>query len=128
MSVNITGRIKVYEKESNFNRCHNRRTVRACSGYIYNTYTQQCRNRWRIFYSAALYYGGILRLEIIGTVESNKKTAVRLTRRTKYGDAVLNHEVFPEYAEETLIHEVNCFEPMKTAVEKLCEYEEMGGN
>ena len=64
-------------------------------------------------------------LEIIGTVESNKKTAVRLTRRTKYGDAVLNHEV---YAEETLIHEVNCFEPMKTAVEKLCEYEEMGGN
>ena len=67
-------------------------------------------------------------LEIIGTGESNKKTAVRLTRRTKYGDAVLNHEVFPEYAEETLIHEVNCFEPMKTAVEKLCEYEEMGGN
>ncbi|MGN0149359.1 MAG: hypothetical protein ACI4C7_03820 [Clostridia bacterium] len=66
--------------------------------------------------------------EIIGTVESNKKTAVRLTRRTKYGDAVLNHEVFPEYDRETLIHEVNCFEPMKTAVEKLCEYEEMGGN
>ena len=67
-------------------------------------------------------------LEIIGTVESNKTTAVRLTRRTKYGDAVLNHEVFPEYAVETLIHEVHCFEPMKTAVEKLCEYEEMGGN
>ena len=62
------------------------------------------------------------------STESGKKTAVRLTRRTKYGDAVLNHEVFPEYAEETLIHEVNCFEPMKTAVEKLCEYEEMGGN
>ncbi|MGN0106671.1 MAG: hypothetical protein ACI4A5_03090 [Hominilimicola sp.] len=66
--------------------------------------------------------------EIIGAAERKKKTEVRLTRRTKYGDAVLNYEAFPEYAEETLIHEVNCFEPMKTAVEKLCEYEEMGGN
>lgn len=67
-------------------------------------------------------------LEIIGAAERKKETKIRLTRRTKYGEAVLNHEAFPEYAEETLIHEVNCFEPMKTAVEKLCEYEEMGGN
>ena len=27
---------------------------------IYNTYTQQCRNRRRVFYSAVLYYGSIL--------------------------------------------------------------------
>ena len=128
MSVNITGRIKVYEKESNFNRCHNRRTVRACSGYIYNTYSSNAVIGGEYFILPLFIMAAYCVLEIIGTVESNKKTAVRLTRRTKYGDAVLNHEVFPEYAEETLIHEVNCFEPMKTAVEKLCEYEEMGGN
>ena len=123
MSVNITGRIKVYEKESNFNRCHNRRTVRACSGHIYNTYTQQCRNRRRVFYSAVLYYGSIL---CFRAAERKKETKIRLTRRTKYGEAVLNHEAFPEYDRETLIHEIFCFEPMKVAVEKLCAYEERG--
>lgn len=62
--------------------------------------------------------------EIIRAAERRQQTAVRLTRRTKYGDAVLSHEAFPEYDRETLIHEIFCFEPMKVAVEKLCAYEE----
>ena len=61
--------------------------------------------------------------EIIKAAEHKQQTAVR---RTKYGDAVLNHEAFPEYDRETLIHEIFCFEPMKVAVEKLCAYEERG--
>ena len=65
-------------------------------------------------------------LEIIGAAERKKETEIRLTRRTKYGGAVLNHEAFPEYDRETLIHEIFCFEPMKVAVEKLCAYEERG--
>ncbi len=65
-------------------------------------------------------------IEIISAAERKKKTGVRLTRRTKYGAAVLNHEAFPEYDKETLIHEIFCFEPMKVAVEKLCAYEERG--
>lgn len=62
--------------------------------------------------------------EIIGETERNKEKPIRLTRRTKRGHAVLTHAAFPEYAEETLMNEVSCFEPMKTAVEKLCVYEE----
>lgn len=65
--------------------------------------------------------------EIIGAAECKRRISLRLTRRTKSGKAILSKNAFLEYAEETLIHEVNCFEPMKTVVEKLCEYEEMGG-
>lgn len=65
-------------------------------------------------------------LEIIEAAERKKETEIRLTRRTKYGEAVLNHEAFPEYDRETLIHEIFCFEPMKIAVERLCVYEERG--
>ena len=74
------------------------------------------------FFIMAAYCG----LEIIGAAERKKETKIRLTRRTKYGEAVLNHEAFPEYDRETLIHEIFCFEPMKVAVEKLCAYEERG--
>ncbi len=60
--------------------------------------------------------------EIIGALPKEK--SVRLTRRTEAGKAVLNHEAFPEYDKETLIHEIFCFKPMEIAVEKLCAYEE----
>ena len=126
MSVNITGRIKVYEKESNFNRCHNRRTVRACSGHIYNTYTSNAVIGGEYFILPFFIMAAYCVLEIIGAAERKKETKIRLTRRTKYGEAVLNHEAFPEYDRETLIHEIFCFEPMKVAVEKLCAYEERG--
>ena len=62
--------------------------------------------------------------EIMDSADRKREKPIRLTRRTKRGHAVLNPAAFPEYAEETLMNEVSCFEPMRTAVEKLCVYEE----
>lgn len=62
--------------------------------------------------------------EVMDAAERRQEKPIRLTRRTKRERAVLNHAAFPEYAEETLMNEVSCFEPMRAAVEKLCVYEE----
>lgn len=49
----------------------------------------------------------------------------RLTRRTDAGKILLNKNVFPEYAEETLQREIAAFPPFLTVMERLCEYEDM---
>lgn len=49
---------------------------------------------------------------------------MRLTKRTETGAAVIDRAAFPEYAQETLIREVNAFSPVRKVVEKLCAYEE----
>lgn len=49
---------------------------------------------------------------------------MRLTKRTESGAAVIDRAAFPEYAQETLIREVNAFSPVRKIVGKLCAYEE----
>lgn len=93
MSVNITGRIKVYEKKVILTAV----IIGALSELAAVIYTIHIRSNAVIggeyFILPLFIMAAYCVLEIIGTVESNKKTAVRLTRRTKYGDAVLNHEI-----------------------------------
>lgn len=48
----------------------------------------------------------------------------RLTRRTDGGKVLLNKNVFPEYAEETLQRELSAFPPFVQVIERLCEYED----
>ena len=48
----------------------------------------------------------------------------RLTRKTNSGKIVLNHDTFPEYAEETLLREVSAFPPFSQVLERLYEYED----
>ncbi|MBR0365846.1 MAG: hypothetical protein IJH94_03480 [Clostridia bacterium] len=49
---------------------------------------------------------------------------MRLTKRTGSGLAVINRAAFPDYAQETLIHEMCAFSPWRKVVDKLCDYEE----
>lgn len=65
--------------------------------------------------------------EISDTIKISGKPEIkidRMTRRTKYGTAVLSSDAFPKYAEECLIREMTAFEPFKEAVERLCTFEE----
>ena len=48
----------------------------------------------------------------------------RLTRKTSSGKIVLNHAIFPEYAEETLQRELSAFPPFSLVLERLCEFED----
>lgn len=48
----------------------------------------------------------------------------RLTRRTDSGKILLNKQMFPGYAEETLQRELAAFPPFMHIVERLCEYED----
>ena len=48
----------------------------------------------------------------------------RLTRRTDGGRILLDRNMFPEYAEETLQREMCAFPPFSKVVERLFEYEE----
>ena len=63
-------------------------------------------------------------MEMMDSIKIARFNGKRMTRRTKYGTAVLKSEAFPKYAEECLIREMSAFEPFKDAVERLCEYEE----
>lgn len=49
----------------------------------------------------------------------------RLTKRINNGKIMLNRDVFPEYAEETLQREISAFPPFIKIVERLCEYEDL---
>lgn len=49
---------------------------------------------------------------------------MRLTKRLKNGVAIIDRAAFPDYAQETLIHEMTAFTPWKTVVDRLCEYED----
>ncbi len=69
----------------------------------------------------------VIVIEIINIGAEMKFMKNRLTVRTKSGQAVLNKDAFPEYAEETLIREVNAFAPIKTVIEKLCDFEDRYG-
>lgn len=68
-------------------------------------------------------------IEVIDAVGKKHKRPLvrgrRLTERTKSGRAVLSKEAFPEYSEETLRYELSSFYPFKSAVERLCRYEEV---
>lgn len=68
--------------------------------------------------------GAYIVIEILHSVGSKKRDKKRLTRRNTRGKAMLEAHAFPEYAEETLVREVNAFSPLGTVVEKLCAYEE----
>lgn len=48
----------------------------------------------------------------------------RLTKKTSSGKIVLNHNIFPEYAEETLLRELAAFPPFSQVLERLSEYED----
>lgn len=48
----------------------------------------------------------------------------RFTMRSKSGKVILNREMFPDYADETLQRELSAFEPFTRIVEKLCQYED----
>ena len=48
----------------------------------------------------------------------------RLTRRTDGGKILLNRNMFPDYAEETLQREIAAFPPFMQVMERLCEYED----
>ena len=48
----------------------------------------------------------------------------RLTRRTDGGKILLNRNMFPEYAEETLQREIAAFPPFMQVMERLREYED----
>ena len=48
----------------------------------------------------------------------------RFTTRTKSGRVMLNRDMFPEYADETLQRELSAFEPFVQVVERLCQYED----
>lgn len=48
----------------------------------------------------------------------------RLTKKTSSGKVILNHALFPEYAEETLLRELAAFPPFSQVLERLCEYED----
>ena len=48
----------------------------------------------------------------------------RLTKRTDGGRILLNRNLFPEYAEETLQREIAAFPPFMKVMERLCEFED----
>lgn len=48
----------------------------------------------------------------------------RMTRRTDNGKILLNRDMFPEYADETLQREMAAFPPFMQVVERLFELEE----
>ena len=79
MSVNITGRIKVYEKKVILTAV----IIGALSELAAVIYTIHIRSNAVIggeyFILPLFIMAAYCVLEIIGTVESNKKTAVRLT-------------------------------------------------
>jgi hypothetical protein len=47
-----------------------------------------------------------------------------LTKKYKNGCVTLNAKMFPPITQETIDRKIRNFEPMKKAVEKLCEYEQ----
>lgn len=48
----------------------------------------------------------------------------RLTKRSEGGKIMLDRNMFPDYADETLQREMKAFPPFMKVVEKLCEYED----
>lgn len=52
----------------------------------------------------------------------------RFTRRNESGKIMLNREMFPDYAEETLQREMAAFPPFMKVVQRLCEFEDGSSN
>lgn len=52
----------------------------------------------------------------------------RFTRRNESGKIMLNSEMFPDYAEETLQREMAAFPPFMKVVQRLCEFEDGSSN